>query len=48
MRLIRNLTISWETNFFDKNTCLDKVFTKRMIKPIRTLLDTFLGPKCHE
>jgi hypothetical protein len=21
MRLIQNLTISWETNFYDENTC---------------------------
>jgi hypothetical protein len=43
MRLIRNLT-----NFYDKNTCLGKVITKRMIEPKRTLLDTSLGPDCHE
>jgi hypothetical protein len=28
MRLILNLTISWETNFYDENTCKGKVITK--------------------
>jgi hypothetical protein len=29
MRLIQNLTISWETNFYDENTCKSKVITKK-------------------
>ena len=29
MRVIQNLTISWETNFYDKNTCQGKVITKK-------------------
>ena len=32
MRLIQNLTISWETNFYGKNTCQGKVITKKMIQ----------------
>jgi hypothetical protein len=31
MRLIQNLTFTWETNFYDKNTCEGKVITKKMI-----------------
>ena len=29
MRLIQNLTISWEINFYVKNTCYGKVITKK-------------------
>ena len=31
MRLIQNLTISWEMNFYVKNTCQGKVITKKNI-----------------
>ena len=44
MRLIQNLTISWETNFYDENTCLGKVITKKIIRPTKTLLDPSIGP----
>jgi hypothetical protein len=44
MRLIQNLTISWEMNFYVKNTCEGKVITKKMFWPIRTLLDPSIGP----
>jgi hypothetical protein len=33
MRLIQNLTISWETDFYDKNTCPGNVLTKKRIGP---------------
>jgi hypothetical protein len=44
MRIIQNLTISWETNFYDKNTFWDKVITKKLIWPKRTLLDPSIWP----
>jgi hypothetical protein len=45
MRLIQNLRISWVTIFYGENTCKGKViYYKKMIWPIRTLLDPSIGP----
>ncbi len=38
------LTISWEMNFYVKNTCLGKVNTKKIFLLISTLLDPSKGP----
>jgi hypothetical protein len=44
MRLIQNLTISWEINFYVKNTCKGKVITKKIFWAITTRLDPSIGP----
>jgi hypothetical protein len=43
MRLIQNLTTSWELAFYDENNFLGKVITKKNFWPIRTLLDSSIG-----
>jgi hypothetical protein len=37
MRVIQNLIISWETYFYDENTCKGKVITKKK----------YFGPQEH-
>jgi hypothetical protein len=34
MRLIQNLKISWETNFYGKNTCKGKVISRSKVEMV--------------
>jgi hypothetical protein len=44
MRLIQNLKIRWEMNFYVKNACEGKVITKKIFWPKTTLFDPSIGP----